>query len=110
MASQGLRVLGFAYRELAAGHGSEQAEMTFSGLVGLRDPPRGEVPEAVRRCRSAGIKVITVTGDHPQTAVAIGREIGLVQGGEPFVIHGDRLRRMSDAQLRIALEAPEILF
>ena len=110
MASQGLRVLGIAYRELRPGGSSEQADMTFSGLAGLRDPPRPEVPGAVARCRSAGIKVIMVTGDHPQTAVAIGREIGLVRTGEPLVIHGDRLRRMSDAQLRIALDAPEILF
>jgi sodium/potassium-transporting ATPase subunit alpha len=110
MAGQGLRVLGFAFRELPAGGNTAQADMTFSGLVGLRDPPRPEVPEAVRRCRSAGIKVIMVTGDHPQTAVAIGREIGLVRTAEPLVIHGDRLRRMSDAQLRIALDAAEILF
>ncbi|HEX9206833.1 MAG TPA: cation-transporting P-type ATPase, partial [Steroidobacteraceae bacterium] len=110
MAGQGLRVLGFAYRQLQDGGDSAQAGMTFSGLVGLRDPPRPEVRAALERCHSAGIKVIMVTGDHPQTAVAIGREIGLVQSGEPLVIHGDRLRRMSDAQLRISLDAPEILF
>ncbi len=103
-------MLGFAYRELQAGGSSDGAGMTFSGLVGLRDPPRPEVPDAVQRCRSAGIKVIMVTGDHPQTAVAIAREIGLVRTEEPVVIHGDRLQRMSDAQLRIALDAPEILF
>lgn len=110
MTTQGLRVLGFAYRELPNGGDSAQAGMTFSGLVGLRDPPRLEVREALERCHSAGIKVVMVTGDHPQTAVAIGREIGLVRVDEPLVIHGDRLRRMSDAQLRIALDAPEILF
>jgi len=110
MARQGLRVLGFAYRELQAGGDSAQSGMTFSGLVGLRDPPRPEVPEALERCHSAGIKVIMVTGDHPQTAVAIGREIGLVRTAEPLVIHGDRLHQMTDAQLRIALDAPEILF
>jgi magnesium-transporting ATPase (P-type) len=51
-----------------------------------------------------------VTGDHPHTAVAIGREIGLFAGAEPVVVTGDQLRRMSDAQLWAALEAPDILF
>ena len=51
----------------------------FCGLVGLEDPPRPEVPEALRKCHEAGIKVIMVTGDHPRTATAIAREIGLVE-------------------------------
>ena len=53
--------------------------MTLSGLVGLEDPPRPEVPEAIARCATAGIRIIMVTGDHPHTALAIAREIGLVQ-------------------------------
>ena len=55
----------------------------LSGLIGLQDPPRPEVPEAMARCREAGIKVIMVTGDHPHTALAIAREIGLVSSGQP---------------------------
>ena len=50
----------------------------LTALVGFEDPPRPEVPAAVRRCRDAGIKVVMVTGDHPHTALAIAREIGLV--------------------------------
>ena len=110
MAEQGLRVLGFAYRELAAGEVPRETGLVFSGLVGLRDPPRLEVPEAMARCRSAGIKVIMVTGDHPHTAVAIAREIGLVTTASPLVVHGEALLRMTPAQLQIALESPEILF
>ena len=110
MTGQGLRVLGFAYRELHPLDPPSEDSMTFSGLVGLHDPPRPEVPEAIERCRSAGIKVIMITGDHPQTALAIGREIGLVRSEQPVVVHGAMLGRMTPAQLHIALEAPEILF
>jgi len=110
MAEQGLRLLGFAFRELQQGEMPAETGLTLSGLVGLRDPPRLEVPEAIQRCRTAGIKVIMVTGDHPHTAVAIAREIGLVRTASPVVIHGEDLRRMTAAQLQIALDSPEILF
>jgi sodium/potassium-transporting ATPase subunit alpha len=76
----------------------------------LYDPPRPEVSEALTRCRTAGIKVIMVTGDHPHTAVAIGREIGLVRSAEPRVILGESLRHMAPAQLQTLLESPEIVF
>jgi sodium/potassium-transporting ATPase subunit alpha len=110
MAGHGFRVLGFAHRELEAGEAPSEERLVFDGLVGLRDPPRPEVPEAVARCRSAGIKVIMVTGDHPHTALAIAREVGLVRSAAPVVIHGENLRRMTPAQLQLALDAPEILF
>ena len=110
MAKHGLRVLGFACRELKPGEEPAEAGMTFSGLVGLRDPPRPEVAAAIERCRSAGIQVIMVTGDYPHTAVAIAREIGLVRTASPLVMQGEVLRRMTAAQLQIALESPEILF
>jgi magnesium-transporting ATPase (P-type) len=84
--------------------------MTLSGLVGLEDPPRPEVADAISRCAEAGIRVIMVTGDHPHTALAIAREIGLVKTTQPVVISGDDLRRLSPAQLQFALDAPEILF
>jgi calcium-translocating P-type ATPase len=110
MAEHGLRVLGFAFRELGPGEAPVETGMTLSGLVGLRDPPRPEVRDAIGRCRTAGIKVIMVTGDHPHTAVAIAREIGLVRSASPVVIQGEALRRMTAAQLQIALASPEILF
>jgi magnesium-transporting ATPase (P-type) len=110
MAEQGLRVLGFAHRELHAGQPVEEQDLVFDALVGLRDPPRAEVPEAISRCRSAGIKVVMITGDHPHTALAIAREIGLVRTDSPSVIHGDALRRLSASQLQLALDAGEILF
>ncbi len=110
MTSRGLRVIAVAYRMLGAGEVTEEQDLIFAGLAGLEDPPRPEVPEAIRRCHEAGIKVIMVTGDHPRTAVAIAREIGLLQSDAPVVLSGNQLRRMSPIQLQLALDAPEILF
>jgi len=112
MAQQGLRVLAFAYRQLAAGHGRERLEedLVFAGLAGLEDPPRPEVPKALRKCQEAGIRVIMVTGDHPQTAAAIAREIGLVKSESPTIITGEQLRRLAPMQLQLALDAGEIIF
>ena len=112
MAHQGLRVLAFAYRKLAAGYDRERLEedLVFAGLAGLEDPPRPEVPEALRKCQEAGIRVIMVTGDHPRTATAIAREIGLVKSDSPTIITGEQLRRFSVIQLQLALDAQEVIF
>jgi len=110
MADAGLRVLAFAWRKLAPDATPVEQDLVLSGLIGLHDPPRPEVPEAIARCQSAGIKVIMVTGDHPHTAIAIAREIGLVGDAQPTVLLGDALRRLTPAQLQIALDSPEILF
>jgi magnesium-transporting ATPase (P-type) len=80
----------------------------LAGIVGLRDPPRAEVPQAVAICRDAGIRVIMVTGDHPHTADAIAREIGLAAAAR--IVTGDTLGRWSDTQLQLALDTAEILF
>ncbi|MEA3209899.1 MAG: sodium/potassium-transporting ATPase subunit alpha, partial [Chthoniobacter sp.] len=112
MAEKGLRVLAFASRELPESFelANAEAEMTLAGLVGLEDPPRPEVADALQKCRDAGIKVIMVTGDHPQTGTAIAREIGLVRSAAPVVITGEQLGHLSDIQLQLALDAPEIIF
>ena len=123
MADAGLRVLAFAWRRLETGVQAKEAGMVLSGLVGLYDPPRLEVPEAISRCRSAGIKVIMVTGDHPHTALAIAREIGLAPGGKngdnndigdkgdrTRVVLGESLRRMTRAQLQTVLDNPHVIF
>ena len=110
MADRGLRVLALAWRTLPEGAPAEEAELQLCGLVGLEDPPRADVHEAVTRCCEAGLRVIMVTGDHPRTALAIGREIGLVQGAQPTIMLGDEVRRLSAAELQLALDAPEVIF
>ena len=110
MAEVGLRVLAFAHCAVADGMPNEERGMILSGLVGLEDPPRAEVPDAVARCATAGIRIIMVTGDHPHTALAIARQIGMVKGEQPAVITGDQLRAISPAQLQLALDAKEIIF
>ena len=110
MAGQGLRVLILAWKPLPGNEHAEEQNLILCGLVGLEDPPRAEVPAAIARCHSAGVKVIMVTGDHPHTALAIAREIGLVRGTQPVVLIGEMLPRMSPSQLQLALDAPEIIF
>jgi calcium-translocating P-type ATPase len=112
MAEQGLRVLALAWRELPkpAPRETWERELTLVGLVGLADPPRPEVPAAVRTCREAGIRVIMVTGDHPRTALAVARAIGLVSTDAALVMTGPELRRLSPTQLQLALDTPEAVF
>jgi len=112
MASQGLRVIAMSYRPLEAQWQRPQVEedLIFAGLAGLEDPPRPEVPEALQKCREAGIAVVMVTGDHPSTARAIAREIGLVHSDSPLTITGHEIRALNDTQLRLALDAPEVIF
>jgi calcium-translocating P-type ATPase len=111
MADRGLRVLAFAYRVLPSTYVLEHAEedLVITGLVGFADPPRPEVPAAIRRCRDAGIKIVMVTGDHPHTALAVARDVGLVRSAAAQVLTGADVARLSDTQLQFALDAPEII-
>lgn len=111
MAGAGLRVLAFAHRAVdEAGSPGDEQDMILAGLIGLEDPPRAEVPDAIARCHTAGIRIIMVTGDHPRTGLAIARQIGLIRSEQPLVVDGEQLRLMSPTQLQLALDAPEILF
>lgn len=110
LAARGLRVLALAWKPLAADQAASESDLQLCGLVGLEDPPRLDVHEAVTRCRTAGIKVIMVTGDHPHTAVAIAREVDLVRSATPQVITGEALHELSPAGLQLALDSPEIVF
>ncbi|MFC1801300.1 calcium-translocating P-type ATPase, SERCA-type [Nanoarchaeota archaeon] len=76
LASEALRVLGFAYKEIKDTDDSEK-NMIFLGLQAMIDPPRQEAKESIQKCKTAGIRVIMITGDHKTTAVAIARELGI---------------------------------
>ncbi len=116
---EGLRVMAFAFRKLDT-PSEEYAEtpqaeehwerlLTFTGLVGLEDPPRPEVAEAIHRCGQAGIRVIMITGDAGRTAVAIARQVGLTEDS-PLVIEGSELESMSDRDLKARLASGDIIF
>ncbi|WP_141266767.1 cation-transporting P-type ATPase [Thermodesulfovibrio sp. Kuro-1] len=107
-AKRGLRILAFAYREIK----EEIEEITckeiekcdtvsgliFAGLQGMIDPPRPEAIEAIKGCKSAGIRVVMITGDHAVTAKAIGEMLG-ISDGKSKVLTGKELERMSDEEL-----------
>lgn len=96
MAGEAMRVLAVASKSNTTLETAER-EMTFLGFVGMIDPPRPEAKAAVQTCESAGIKVVMITGDHPVTAQAIARELGILKAGR--VVTGDELEAMPDAEL-----------
>jgi len=98
MADQALRVLGLAYKPLGESEAGEHAErdMIFVGLVGMIDPPREEVKAAIKVCEEAGIKTVMITGDYKATAMAVARELGLLDGS--MALSGAELDRLSDEE------------
>ena len=103
MANEALRVLGLAYKELEYEPNQEEIkemerDLTFIGMVGMIDPPREEAKEAVAKCKTAGIKPVMITGDHKITAIAIARELGILES-ESEAITGKELEEMSDEEL-----------
>lgn len=106
MAKKALRVLGFAYREIPSGTEtfSEDLEqdMIFTGLVGMMDPPREEVKRAVGLCAEAGIKTVMITGDNKYTAMAVARELEILDRGR--VLTGEELEKISEEEFESIVE------
>lgn len=109
MAANGHRVLGFAYRywdELPESTNSEEHEtnLRFLGLSGIIDPPREEVYDAVKQCKSAGIIPVMITGDHPLTAKTIAERIGILSSPEDVIVTGQQLADFSDPDFETKVE------
>lgn len=104
MAKKALRVLGMAYKELDHKPSDEEIkniekDLIFVGMCGMIDPPRLEVKEAVAKCKTAGIRTVMITGDHKITAIAIAKELGIIQNDNE-AITGSELEKMTDEELK----------
>lgn len=103
MACDALRVLAFAYKIFDHEPNSDELlhleeNLIFSGMLGMIDPPREEVKEAIKKCKSAGIKTVMITGDHKITAIAIAKQLGILASDDE-AITGSELENMSDETL-----------
>ena len=105
MSQKGLRVLAAAWRPWQEGELGEQ-DLILLGLVGLSDPPRPEVKQAVEDCHTGGIRTVMITGDHALTAKAIAAQVGIDQNAKP--ITGQKLERMDDASLEEAVKTATV--
>ena len=108
MAAEGLRVLAVAEGRHAGGvlpDSEHDFDFEWIGLIGLRDPLRAEIPQAMAACQSAGIRVIMITGDYPLTARVMADLAGMPPGD---VWSGDQLEQLSDTQLRDALKTTRV--
>lgn len=116
LSSQGRRLLAVACRDLSVSatdfspsiykdHAAVENNLTFLGLIAIADPPRLESVPAIQACKAAGIKVVMITGDHPITAKAIARELGIVEDGKfDQVLTGIELEKMSPQELMARVE------
>ena len=102
MSAKALRTLGFARRNLDTIPEDEEEniehDLTFIGVCGMIDPPRPEVMESIKTCKSAGIRTVMITGDHIVTAITIAKELGIYEEGNN-AISGDELDEMTDDEL-----------
>ncbi len=111
MAAEGLRVIGVAradYRDGSLPAGQHEFTFEFLGLIGLADPVRPGVKEAIKECRDAGIRVVMITGDYPATAGKIGSEIGLSTPRPGSVVTGPELDAMDDTRLKSRIKSIDI--
>jgi Ca2+-transporting ATPase len=107
MAARALRVLGLALKDGVDERENDESNLVFAGLVGMIDPPRDEAREAVRRCKTAGIRPVMITGDHPDTALAIARDLGIAQPDER-VVPGVELDTINDEELSRRVETTPV--
>ncbi len=104
LAGNALRVIAMAWKAVPGSHRliteKDLHTLTFLGIEGMIDPPRQEAIEAIRNCRSAGIRPLMITGDHALTATAVARQLGIIDERGPGAVRGDQLSAMTDDELR----------
>src|SRR5213079_439287 len=103
LATRALRVIAHATREFSGDvppltETALETDLTFLGFAGMMDAPRADAIEAIRRCKKAGIRVVMITGDHKLTAMAIAREMGILEEGK-IALTGEELEKLSDEEL-----------
>ncbi|MGA9856523.1 MAG: cation-transporting P-type ATPase [Solirubrobacteraceae bacterium] len=114
-AEQGLRVLAVAQRPLGAGppvpdRAAAERDLCFLGLITMFDPPREGVTEAITQCHTAGVRIIVITGDHPLTAAAIARDVG-IGGDHPVIVNAERLDHRTRPEIeRVLAAGSEVIF
>jgi len=108
LAERGERGLAFASSNVD-GEDATENDYVFLAIAGMRDPPRPEVPDALAKCRAAGIRVIMLTGDNGLTAETIARQIGMISG-HGTVVNGNDLAGMNDAELTVVLNNDSLIF
>jgi magnesium-transporting ATPase (P-type) len=111
--TEALRTIALAYREVPVMDcycaDDVEQDLVFLGFAGMIDPPRTEVKDAVMNCKRAGIKIILITGDNKLTAEAIARDAGVIEG-DPVILEGSDLNKMTREELKKVLKNPEIIF
>ena len=96
-AENALRVLGFATKKLKSGEKAAEQDLVFVGMQAMIDPPRPEVKDAIQKCKKAGMKVVMITGDHRDTAVAIAKELEMLEK-DSVVLSGKEMDELSDEE------------
>jgi potassium/sodium efflux P-type ATPase len=115
-AKEGLRILGFAYRDISEAEVSNATAQTvesgliYIGVTAMYDPPREGAKEAVAVCKKAGIRVVMITGDYQITAMSIAKQVGIVSSDGAEIITGMELSALSDEQLKNKLLEKEVVF
>ncbi len=108
LAANGIRVLAYGYRVLEEipspfSYAEIEKDLFFAGLTGMIDPPREEVKIAIKECKTAGIHPVMITGDHPETAAAIAREIGILDSSG-LMVTGRELNKLTEEELDMKIE------
>lgn len=115
-AEEGLRILGFAYRDFEAKYIPEttaqatERDLIFIGITAMYDPPRPEVKGAISVCKKAGIRVVMITGDYQITALSIAKQIGIISSQDPEIVTGEDFNNLTDEQLKEKVTKKEVIF